>query len=219
MYQWNNSTDIHSSQQDRFDILELFYCELYTYFACTWCARKALKTIIYWKLLVVKGRAQFQYGRVFSQDGPKDRTRNSWSLHFGDLPPEGSPTLNGQNPYCLLIVYPTTLPATPILILKVEPRFCPWLHTPSPSIIWNHSDYRTDIIISLVLCWAEEGEPIGLGCWESISCAHTGLYLTVLSGSNLTVPFFRRCVFVSSLNPTDTMCTMVNLLVFFFFLF
>ena len=65
-------------------------------------ASKALEVIIYWKLLSNTVRAQFQGGSFTKM--ALGRESNSSSLPFWDLPPEGSPTLNGQNS-CLLTVY------------------------------------------------------------------------------------------------------------------
>ena len=158
-------------------------------------ASKALEVIIYWKLLSNTVRAQFQGGSFTKM--ALGRESNSSSLPFWDLPPEGSPTLNGQNS-CLLTVYlssPThsysnLKSGTGLLLLVPFPisAYCPTLNWQ-----WDSPCYLFQSFAGLSKKnWLDSGvTPI------------LGFIFTTWPAGNLTLPFFRLCTSLSSLNPTD----------------
>lgn len=127
------------------------------------------------KLLgVVTGRVQFQLGRV------------SFKMALGRelcIYKTCSPGIGHQRalPHWMT---PHTHQLPPILILKVDLGFCPWLY-------FQFCLNRKQPLLSLFFHRAEAGELVGLVCREGVSCIHSGLYFTAFPAGNLTLPFFR----------------------------
>lgn len=115
-------------------------------------------------------KGQFQCGRVLKMvlkkelEIPKACTLGSATRELSHSKWPDSP----QTPYCV-----------PHYPAKYGTGFLPLTLCPIDIYCLKQNRLQNSHCYLFSPCRAEEGDPIGLMCWERVSCAHIGLYLTI----------------------------------------